>query len=142
MATASDEVKRFFEEFERLSDGLDVSNMAKLYGETFMAADPNGVHAVPRAPFLAMLPQRKQMFAAAGFASSKLLDIRETRLDDAYTLVDTKWIMRPIDSSRKEGIELSSSFILWRTNNSFEIVFYLNHQDISRKLKEMQEARG
>ncbi|HEU4966348.1 MAG TPA: hypothetical protein VFT53_02610 [Candidatus Saccharimonadales bacterium] len=137
MQTVSSEVKRFFEEFERLNSGagIDTESMARLYSDTFMAADPNGAHAVPKAPFLAMLPKRKEMFALAGYASSTLTDIQERRLDDTYTLVDTKWIMRPIDPSHKQNLELSSSFILKRTANSFEIVFYLNHQDIVSKLQ-------
>lgn len=139
MAVVSDEVKRFFEEFERLNSGaeIDAAGMAKLYSDTFMAADPNGAHAVPKAPFLAMLPKRKEMFASAGYSSSTLVDIEERQLDETYTLVDTKWTMKPIDPSHKQNLGLSSSFILRRTNGSFEIVFYLNHQDAS-KLKSME----
>ena len=135
MPEVSSEVKSFFEEFEQLSDTLDTDGMSRLYSDTFMAADPNGARPVPKAAFLAMLPKRKEMFASSGYASSTLTDITETPLDDSYVLVDTKWIMKALDPAKKQDIELASSFILRRTDNSFEIVFYLNHQDITAKLQ-------
>jgi hypothetical protein len=68
----------------------------------------------------------------------RLSAIKETRLDAAYVMVDTEWACA-MTSSESEPLTLSSAFILHRRQNgAFEIVFYLNHQDIS----EIVQARA
>lgn len=127
----SDDIRAFFEEFERAGDAFDTEAIARQFADTFMNATPQGTTPVPKAAFLAALPKREALFASIGVTGMRLSAIRETRLDAAYVMVDTEWACE-MASSEAEPLTLSSAFILHRRENgAFEIVFYLNHQDIS-----------
>jgi hypothetical protein len=64
------QVEAFFDTFAAASDQLDTDRLAELFAETFLAADPAGVQAVPRQAFLHALPRRAELFAAAGITAS------------------------------------------------------------------------
>jgi hypothetical protein len=125
------QVKTFFDTFAA-SDPLDVDRPAQLFAETFLAADPAGVQAVPRQAFLAALPRRAELFAAAGIARVVLAELRYQALDDTYVLARTDW--RGERTAASTLIRLSSTFILRRDADRLQVVFYLNHQDLARAL--------
>lgn len=66
MTVASDGVRRFFDEFERNTNGGDAGAIAAQFADVFMNADPNGAAPVPKSAFLAALPQREKLFASIG----------------------------------------------------------------------------
>jgi hypothetical protein len=132
MADVSATVREFFTEFERNSNALDLDAIGKQFADVFMSADPKRATALPREAFLAVLPQREQLFAAAGLIGTRLASLRETPLDHVYTLVDTDWIG---DLRNGEELPLSSTFILRREDQSHVVVFYLNHQDIAEVVR-------
>ncbi|MEA2695843.1 MAG: hypothetical protein QOI66_114 [Myxococcales bacterium] len=129
------EVRAFFDEFERNSAELAIDRIAAQFADTFMNADPQRVMPVPKAAFIAALPQREKMFEAAGISRVRLASVRETVLDPMHVLAVTDWIAESTDGAE---IPLASSFILRRQGSSFVVVFYLNHQDITAVLA----ARG
>ena len=131
MTSPTAEVRAFFDEFERNSAELAIDRIAAQFADTFMNADPQGVMPVPKAAFIATLPQREKMFQAAGIRRIRLAAVRETVLDPMYILASTDWIAESIDGAE---IPLASSFILRRQASSFVVVFYLNHQDIAAVL--------
>jgi hypothetical protein len=66
----------------------------------------------------------------------RLTKITETPLDDHYILVDTEWETEPA-TSQTEPLTLSSAYILRRTDDqTLQVVFYLNHQDIMEVIRE------
>ena len=126
------QVQAFFDTFTAASDQLDVDRLAGLFAETFLAADPAGAQPVPRQAFLAALPRRAELFAAAGITRVVLVDLHHHALDDTYVLARTDWhAERPGAST---PIRLSSTFILRREEERLEVVCYLNHQDLARAL--------
>lgn len=126
------EVQLFFEAFARNSSALDVASIGEQFADTFMSADPRQAIAVPKAAFLGVLPHRQAMFDDAGVTSIDLLDVDTTALDDRHVLAATRWAAR-----RKAGgsIPLASTFILRRQDDSFVVIFYLNHQDLTEVLQ-------
>jgi ketosteroid isomerase-like protein len=126
------QVEAFFATFAAASDQLDVDRLAELFAETFCAADPAGVQPVPRQAFLAALPRRAELFAAAGIARVVLADLRHQALDATYVLARTDWRGERIGASTP--VRLSSTFILRRDADRLRVVFYLNHQDLTRAL--------
>jgi hypothetical protein len=125
----SDEVRLFFEEFERNSTDLNLDRIGAQFADVFMNADPERAGPVPKAAFLAALPQREKMFSAIGVNRIRLLAVRETVLDPMHTLAATDWIAELKDG---DELPLASTFLLRRKGASFVVVFYLNHQDIGR----------
>ena len=97
----SDEVRRFFEEFERNSTDLNLDRIGAQFADVFMNADPERAGPVPKAAFLAALPQREKMFGAIGVNRIRLSAVRETVLDPMHILAATDWIatVRPLSWS-------------------------------------------
>jgi ketosteroid isomerase-like protein len=126
------QVEAFFDTFAAASDQLDTDRLAELFAETFLAADPAGVQAVPRQAFLHALPRRAELFAAAGIGRVALAELRYQALDDTYVLARTDW--RGERTAASTPIRLSSTFILRRDTDRLRVVFYLNHQDLAQAL--------
>jgi ketosteroid isomerase-like protein len=126
------QVEAFFDAFAVASDQLDLDRLAELFAETFCAADPAGARPVPRQAFLAALPRRAELFAAAGIARVVLTDLQHQPLDATYVLARTDW--RAERAAASTPVRLSSTFILRRDADRLRVVFYLNHQDLTRAL--------
>ena len=126
------QVEAFFDAFAAASDQLDLDRLAELFAETFLAADPAGVQAVPRQAFLRALPRRAELVAAAGITRVVLADLQHHALDDAYVLARTDW--RAERTGASTPVRLSSTFILRRDGDRLRVVVYLNHQDLARVL--------
>jgi ketosteroid isomerase-like protein len=127
------QVQAFFATFAAASDQLDLARLAELFAETFLAADPAGVQPVPRQAFLRALPRRAELFAAAGITRVALTDLQHHALDNTYVLARTDWRAER-QGAASTSVRLSSTFILRRDADRLRVVFYLNHQDLTRVL--------
>jgi hypothetical protein len=122
------QVSAFFQTFAQASADLDVSILTECFSDVFLAAAPDGVQTVPRSAFLQALPQRAQLFAAAGVERMVLEELSQRALAEHYVLVTTNWSARR--PAAGDTLRLSSTFLL-RRDPSGRIVLYLNHQDLS-----------
>ncbi|HEX4907002.1 MAG TPA: hypothetical protein VFW32_00260, partial [Actinomycetes bacterium] len=93
---------------------------------------PAGVQPVPRQAFLHALPGRAELFRSAGIARVVLASLEHHALDDTYVLARTEW--RAERTAASTPVRLSSTFILRRDADRLWVVFYLNHQDLTRAL--------
>jgi hypothetical protein len=97
------------------------------FADVFMNADPNRCTPVERASLGDLLPRRRELFQSAGAGPLRLVEGSDEALDDDYVLARTSWETRLRDGG---SLRLRSTFILRRTDDDFEVVFYLNHQDL------------
>jgi len=103
-----------------------------------MFAGPGGVQPVKRDDFLKVLPKRQGFFQTVGLVSTALQSIEETRLDDNYIIVEANWIMRFEKESKQPVLDGSSAtYILRRQGDSLEIVFQLDHKDLTQRVREL-----
>ena len=79
MPQASEQVKAFFDEYERNIGASDSAALAVLYGDSFVFAGPKGAQAVRRDDFLKVLPKRQEFFKTAGLRSSTIQALEEAR---------------------------------------------------------------
>jgi hypothetical protein len=119
----SDEIREFFETFEQTNAGGDIDRMVALFADPFMSADSTGVRVVQASEFRAALPKRKQLFSTIGCTSTRLLSVEETPLDDRYVMAKTVW--RWEFTAPTEPIVLPSTYIVRRSGDELQIVFYL-----------------
>ena len=138
MSDLNTEVRDFFSSYETANARFDVEQIAASYADVFMFGGPEGVQCVKKADFLTVLPRRKDFFKSVGLTSSKLESLEASRLDSKYTLVKTIWNMR-FDRSGGESIysHNSTSYILVKTHDGFQIAFQIDHQDLSKKVQEL-----
>lgn len=128
----------FFKSYERAISESDVSAIAAQYADNFMFAGPQGVQSVKKDDFLKVVPRRKEYFASIGLLDSKVTSVDEMSLDSKYLLVKTTWSMtfeKP--TGVKERIKTLATYILERKNDTLMIVFQIDHQDLSAKVKEL-----
>ena len=142
MYQASEAIERFFRIFETNASGNDVDAQVSQFADVFMAASPQGAQAVRAADFALALPQKKQLFDRLGCRSTKLVSLRESRLDARYVMASAQWkltFVRPENASH--DVVAKSVYILdtggdGAAGSEPKIVFYLANQDLMQVLKE------
>ena len=132
--------EEFFRLYEQANNDFDVQLISKLYADTFMFANLQGVQAVKKEDFVKVLPRRKDFMKAAGLLSSRVDSVETSKLDSKYMLVKTVWSMhvRAKNGNDMTG-KTSATYILSTIGDSFEIVLQVDHQDL---MKIVQDLRG
>ena len=138
MSNETTEVKFFFNGYEAANALFDVEQIAACYAEVFMFGGPEGVQCVKKEDFLKVLPRRKEFFRSRGLVSSKIDALEASTLDSKYTLVKVGWNMR-FDRSASEPIycQNTASYVLSRANDRFQIVFQIDHQNLTKRVQEL-----
>ena len=102
-----------------------------------MFAGPGGVQAVKRDDFLKVVPKRAAFFRAIGLVASEVRRLEEIRLDEKHTMVRAYWSLRfEQDAGRPLIDEIEATYIP-RREESWQIVFQLDHQDLTRRVQEL-----
>jgi hypothetical protein len=101
-------------------------------------AGPATVQAVKRDDFLKVIPKRRAFFAAIGLTATQVSSIDETSLDQQHLLVRVGWTFR-FERHQAAPIidEGAATYVLRRHESSLQIVFQLDHQDLTRRAQEL-----
>jgi hypothetical protein len=136
METASEIVRKLFDDYERGIRTSDPELLSSLYEDSFVFAGPRGVQAVKREDLLRALPRQQESFRAVGLTSSKVRALEETRLDEYYVMVKTSWEMQ-IEKGQGQSavVEASATYILHRHGDLLRIAFQLDHQDLMERVR-------
>jgi hypothetical protein len=119
-----DDVAEFFDRFATASDGAR-------FHPTVLTLDPVSVTPVTREQVVASLPRRKEFFAGLGITGMTLDSLDESPVDEQHTLVRSTWrLERTPSSSIPEGTIFTSTYLLRKVDGEWQIVVYLNHQDL------------
>lgn len=120
---------------QRLESGPDADSSAgaELFAESFLSLDPRRATVVSRAQLLAALPRRREMFAAAGIRRTRLQHLDARPLDERHQLARTTWAAE-LDDPDAEPLLLRSTFLLRLADGTWNVVVYLNHDDIGAEL--------
>ena len=138
MAEASKEIREFFDAYAKATRSLDLAFLESAYGDTFMFASAGGVQAVKRDDFLKVVPKRGAFFRAAGLVGSEVSRLEEMGLDEKHTLIQTHWSLRfEKDRGRPIIEEIAATYVLRRQPGSWQIVFQLDHQDLTKRVQEL-----
>ncbi|HET9803285.1 MAG TPA: hypothetical protein VFP96_08615, partial [Candidatus Acidoferrum sp.] len=70
MSGLTQQLTRFFAEYESANREFDLQKISALYADVFMFGKPQGVQAVKKEDFLKVLPKRKEFFKTIGLVSS------------------------------------------------------------------------
>jgi hypothetical protein len=132
-------VEEFFRRYERANNDFDVDLIATLYANTFLFGNPQGVQVVKKEDFVKVLPRRKDFMKAAGLLSSRVDSVETSELDSKYMLVKTVWNMS-FRANNGDAVTRKSlaTYVLSTIADSFEIVFQLDHQDLTKIVQELR----
>jgi len=138
MSTTNSEFQAFFTEYEAANAVFDVAQIAACYADGFMFGGPEGVQCVKKEDFLKILPKRKDFFKSQGLVSSNIESFELSTLDSKYTLVKVIWNMT-FDRSASGPVrsQNAASYILTRTQDRFQIVFQIDHQDLRKRVQDL-----
>ena len=138
MNNRTGEVEAFFTGYETANAAFDASQIAAYYADAFMFGGPEGVQSVKKEDFLKVLPRRKEFFRSQGLASSNIVSLESSTLDAKYTLARVIWNMR-FDRGASEPVHSrnAASYILARSDDRFQIVFQIDHQDLGKRVQEL-----
>jgi hypothetical protein len=130
-------MRAFFEAFQTSNEIGDVTVLVNLFADSLVVASSNGAQVVKASDLARMIPKRKEMLDAAGCQGAKLVSLNETRLDDHYSMVRAEWCWRVISrGGDSQEITLPSTYIVRRSSEGLQIVFYLAQGDITAVLRE------
>jgi hypothetical protein len=119
-----DDVAEFFDRFATANDGAG-------FYPTLLTLDPVSVTPVTREQVVASLPKRKEFFAGLGISGMTLDSLDESPVDEQHTLVRSTWRLERTESSTvPEGTTFASTYLLRKVDGGWQIVVYLNHQDL------------
>ena len=136
MATIT--VEEFFRRYEDANHDFEVASIVKLYADTFMFGNPQGVQAVKKEDFVKLLPRRKDFMKTAGLVSSRVDSVEASALDSKYMLVKTVWNMQFRTNQGAEVVrKTAATYVLSATGDSFEIVCHLDHQDLMKIVEDL-----
>ena len=134
--------EEFFHLYEQTNRDFDVQLITKLYADTFMFGNPQGVQAVRKEDFVKVLPRRKEFLKTAGLLSSGIDTVEASTLDSKYVLVKTVWNMSFRGTNANEvALKISATYVLSNIGESFEIVLQLDHQDLMKIVQNLR-AQG
>ena len=138
MSNENSEVKSFFAGYETANAVFDVEQIAACYADVFLFAGPESVQCVKKEDFMKLLPMRKEFFRSRGLVSSNIASLEISSLDSKYTLVKVVWNML-FERNASEPIrsQNAASYVLSRTNDRFQVVFQIDHQDLSKRLQKL-----
>ena len=136
MATIT--VEEFFRRYEDANHDFEVASIVKLYADTFMFGNPQGVQAVKKEDFVKLLPRRKDFMKTAGLLSSRVDSVEASALDSKHMLVKTVWNMQFRTNQGAEVVrKTAATYVLSATGDSFEIVCQLDHQDLMKIVEDL-----
>jgi hypothetical protein len=137
MTDVRPDVRAFFEGYRRAGEDPDSGALMSCFADAFMSLDSSSATVASPQKLLAALPRRRQLFESIGSDGLELADIRELPLDGAHTLVRTSWDVRMRNASADGQLTLHSTFVLRRGGRGWQIVLYLNHQDLPRLFSDL-----
>jgi hypothetical protein len=132
------QIQQFFHEYEKANAEFDVQKIAACCAEVFFFAGPAGIQVVRKEDFVKVLPRRKEFFRSSGLVSSEIANLEISALDSRYILTRAAWRMR-FERGAAEPLvsENFATYILSLTDDGFEIVFQIDHQDLAKKVAEL-----
>jgi len=132
------QVQQFFDRYEKANAEFDVQKIAACYANVFLFGGPAGIQAVSKEDFVKVLPRRKEFFRSSGLVSSEIGNLEISALDSRYILTKAAWRMRferrPAEPLESENF---ATYILSATEDGFEIVFQIDHQDLAKRAAEI-----
>ncbi|PYV69008.1 MAG: hypothetical protein DMG97_22230 [Acidobacteria bacterium] len=131
-------IREFFDDYKKANADFDVQKIAACYAEVFMFGGPAGVQPVKKDDFVKVLPRRKEFFRSAGLVSSTIQNLEVSNLDSKYALVKALWEMRfERGTGEQVSSENSTTYVVSNSDGRFEIVFQIDHQDLTKRVQEL-----
>ncbi len=129
MISITPAVQKFFTEFTRASNALDLPVILSEFTESFLYANAKGTQVIKKEHFAAAVTKQKEMFNTFGLQSSETVPVEEVALDDFYTLVKAQVTMLFHKDRKPVEVRQQATYILSMKDKPV-ICFYANPNDL------------
>lgn len=134
--TIDPQIKKFFDEYQSNINTGNPETATLQYGDPIMIATPKGAYTFTNEEFLKLLPGRKQFFETTGLKSTKVISLEEISSDQTYFIIKAIWKFHfEKNPSKPSDIEVGTTYILRKEDETIRIIFQLDHEDLMEKLK-------
>jgi hypothetical protein len=127
---------KFFKEYERAFNALDVEKQVPLFAEHFISAGPRGSIAQSRDEFANMASQAAEYYKSVGQTSAKILSMNETAISKEYSMIKVHWGV----TFKKTGdrrIEFDVTYFIQNPETNPVIIMFIAHQDEEKAMKDL-----
>ena len=132
----STSVKRFFSEYEKAFNELDMRKSAEFFADSFISAGPNGTITTSKKDFLESGQKAVDFYRSVGQKSAKIFSLEESPITDQYSLVKVIWGVT-FEKTGGKPIEFDVSYLLQKTGAKPKIILFIAHQDEQKAMKEL-----
>jgi ketosteroid isomerase-like protein len=126
--------------FVAMAADTDADASAGLFHDDFLSLDPARVTVLTRDQLRASLPLRRELFASIGASGTTLRHLDLQPLDDRHVFARTTWDVTFTDAAAAP-LALESTYLLRRVGDRWQVVVYLNHQDVLAEITGRRAAR-
>jgi len=131
-------VATFFRAYEEATQTNKPDLFGKLYHESFLFGSPQGAQTLKLSDFLRFVPQRAEFAKNLGLAATRLVTVKDSPMDDKYTLAKVVWEMDVVRASGTTSITAEASYVLMKQEDGFRIVSQFDHQDLMERILSTQ----
>jgi hypothetical protein len=132
-------IRVFFDTYEAVSRGDDLSGLRGLFAPGFIAGGPSGAAAVTVDMMIAAAGARRERTARLGHDGGRLTGLETTWLGPSYCVASTKWELTFTPPGRDSStFEARSDFVLHLGPQGPVVVTYLARQDIDEELSRLE----
>ena len=129
------DIQQFFQAFQNANDNLEFETIGLCYAENFLFGQPQGSQTIKKEDFLRVLPKRKEVVQKMGQKSSRIVALKESKIDENYIQVEIKWEMTYERERKLTNDFNSATYILYRKGDTFQIIVQIDHQDLVSKIQ-------
>lgn len=91
--------------------------------------------AYKKEDFLHVLPKRKEVVQKMGQKSSRIVALKESKIDEYYIQVEIKWEMTYEQGGKLINDFNCATYILYRKGGTLQIIVQIDHQDLIGKIQ-------
>jgi hypothetical protein len=132
-------VRVFFDTYDAVSRGEDLSGLRDLFAPSFIAGSPSGAFVVTVDMMIAAATARRERTAGLGHDGGRLIHLETTWLGDSYCLATATWELAFTPPGRQQvALEARSDFVLHVGSQGPRVVTYLARQDLDEELTRLE----
>ncbi len=128
--------EKFFKEYEKAFNALDVEKQVPMFAEHFISAGPKGSIGQSRDEFAKLARQAADFYRKVGQTSAKILSMEETAISKEYSMVKVHW-GATFQKTGDQLVEFDVTYFIQNPDTDPKIILFIAHQDEEKAMKEL-----
>lgn len=131
-----EKIEKFFNQYEKAFDKLDLKAISELYADTFLSSGPKGTITETKQEAASKAEDAANFYRSIGQKSARLVSKKLVPISNEYTMVVVRWAV-VLEKAGDKPVEFDISYILQETNDEPKIILFITHTDEMELMKEL-----